>query len=280
MILVTGAGGKTGQAVIRALRARDTAVRGLVRRQSQMSLLESWGAEAATGDMLSAADVRQAAEGVSAVYHIAPNMTRHERPMGRIAQEAAAAVGAKFVYHSVLHPQTEAMPHHWHKMHVEENLLESGIPFTILQPAPYMQNLLAYEASMREEGTLMLPYPPETKLSLVDLADVAEAAAVVLTEPDHEGATYELVGTVPLTQQEVAQHFSQQLGREVRAFAQPLAQWETQARKSGLNGYTVDSLLRMFNYYAHHGLVGNPNVLTWLLGRRPTTFSQFLERVL
>ncbi len=63
--------------------------------------------------------------------------------IGKLVIDEARKAGVKhFVYHSVLHPQTEKMNHHWQKMHVEEMIFESGLPFTILQPAPYMQNLL------------------------------------------------------------------------------------------------------------------------------------------
>lgn len=278
MILVTGAGGKTGQAIIQTLRQRNAAVRGLVRRQSQRPALEEWGAEVIVGDMLVAADVRRAAEGARAIYHIAPNMTRHEQLLGRIALEAAAAEGARFIYHSVLHPQIEAMPHHWHKMHVEETIFEMGVPFTILQPTAYMQNLLAYWESILQGGILSVPYPPQTALSLVDLADVAAAAAIVLTEPGHEGAIYELVGTAPLTQIEVGALFSQQLSRTVQVVEQPLAEWEAQSRASGMGDYSRETLMQMFRYYAYHGLVGNNRVLRWLLGRPPTDLGSFIQR--
>ena len=82
------------------------------------------------------------------------------------------------------------MPHHWKKLRVEEMLFESRLPYTILQPATYMQNLLAYWCKIHEEGIFQLPYSVETRLSMVDLNDVAQAAAIVLTEPGHVGATY------------------------------------------------------------------------------------------
>jgi hypothetical protein len=114
---------------------------------------------------------------------------------------------------------------------------------------------------------------------MVDLEDVAQAAAIVLTEPGHEGATYELAGLETLIQTEVAAILSQQLGRPVRAEAVPLQMWEKRARKSGLGDYQVNALVKMFRYYERYGFWGNPRVLTWLLGRPPTTFAAFVERV-
>ena len=161
-------------------------------------------------------------------------------------------------------------------MRVEEKLFESGLAWTILQPTAYMQNLLAGWKTIVEEGVLRNPYPVGTRISLVDLEDVAEAAATVLTESGHSGATYELVGTPPLSQAEVAEALSRTLGRAVRAEAQALAAWETHARAAGLGDDQRATLMQMFRYYAQYGLVGNPNGLRWLLGRPPTTLEEFI----
>src|SRR5512146_3596407 len=97
----------------------------------------------------------------------------------------------RFIYHSVLHPQVEAIPHHWNKMRVEEMLFTSGLNFTILQPAAYIQNVLGYWAKITQERLYAVPYPIQTRLSLVDLEDVARVAGRVLTEPGHQNAIYE-----------------------------------------------------------------------------------------
>ena len=280
MILVTGAAGKTGRAVVRALVARGAVVRALVYRPSQVGSLWELGArEVIVGDMRDQAAVNQVVHGVQALYHICPNMSPDEFGIGQLVIGAArSARVAHFVYHSVLHPQTEAMPHHWAKLRVEEHLFESGLPYTILQPAAYMQNVLAGWDSILEDGVYRVPYKLETRLGMVDLEDVAAAAAVVLTEPGHQGATYELAGAEALTQTEVAAILSRGIGRRVRAQALPLDVWEKGARQAGLDDYQVQTLIRMFRYYEEYGLWGNPNVLGWLLGRSPTTFAAFVER--
>jgi NAD(P)H dehydrogenase (quinone) len=281
MILVTGAAGKTGRAVIRALSARAQSVRALVHRPEQAQAVASLGAnQVAVGDMRLQAVMDQAASGVRAIYHICPNMSPEELAIGRTVIDAARAAGVEhLVYHSVLHPQTEAMPHHWQKLRVEELLFESGLSCTILQPAAYMQNLLAYWDSIVEQGIYRLPYAVETRLGMVDLEDVAAAAAIVLTEAGHAGATYELAGVDILSPIEVASILAQQLGRPVRAQTISLEEWERGARGSGMGDYQVETLIQMFRYYEHHGFWGNPNVLAWLLARTPTTFAAFVERI-
>jgi uncharacterized protein YbjT (DUF2867 family) len=280
MILVTGAAGKTGRTVIQSLVAKGEAVRALVHRPAQVRLVEEIGArEVVVGDMRLQATMDQAAQGIRAIYHICPNVSPDEVTIGQVAIMAARSAGVEhFVYHSVLHPQVEAMPHHWRKLRVEEQLFESGLSYTILQPAAYMQNVLAHWDQIMEQGVYPVPYAVETRLGMVDLEDVAEAAAAVLVEPGHAGAIYELAGAEALSQAEVATILSQQLGRPVRAEAVSLETWERRARESGLGDYQVETLVKMFRYYERYGFWGNPRVLSWLLGRPPTTFAAFLER--
>lgn len=281
MILVTGAAGKTGQAVIKALVARRQSVRALVRRDEQTQVVTSLGAEEAlVGDMRNATMLRRATLGVRAVYHICPNVNPDEIQIGKTAITAACEARVKqFVFHSVMHPQTEAMAHHWNKLRVEEALFESGLAYTILQPASYMQNLLGGWRAIVEHGVYAVPYSVEARMSMVDLEDVAEAAAVVLTEHDHLGATYELAGPDALTQTQVAEILRKHLKRPVRAEHLTIEAWTRQAQASGMGEYQIETLVKMFHYYDHHGFWGNPRMLSHLLGRTPTKFETYIERV-
>jgi len=282
MILVTGAAGKTGQAVTRALVRVGASVRALVHKEEYQDLVESTGvSEIYLGDLLNLDDLQEIMEGVEAVYHICPNVHPGEMDIGVGVIQTAKEAGVKhFVYHSVLHPQIEAMPHHWLKLRVEEHLIESGLPFTILQPTAYMQNVAALIPKLLEGDAYRVPYPIETGICLVDLEDIAQAAAVVLTEPDHIGATYELVGTGPITQSQVAAVLSEVLGKDIQAQRIPYKTWETQALKNGLGSYQRYTLLKMFQNYKKFGFSGNSLVLGWLLGRQPTTLENCLRREL
>jgi NAD(P)H dehydrogenase (quinone) len=281
MILITGAAGKTGRAVIRALLARGQAVRALVHKPEQVRPVKELGVqEVAAGDLCDPAAVGEAARGSRAIYHICPNMHPDEATIGQAVIAAARSAEVQhLVYHSVLHPQVEAMPHHWLKMRVEEQLFESGLSYTILQPAAYMQNVLAQWNSIIQDGIYPVPYGVETRLGMVDLDDVAEAAATVLTEAGHTGATYELAGAEALSQIEVAAVLADCLGRPVRVETIGIDRWKQRARASGLGIYQIKTLVKMFRYYEQHDLWGNPHVLGWLLDRPPTPFAAFVKRV-
>jgi NAD(P)H dehydrogenase (quinone) len=279
MILVTGAAGKTGKAVVAALVGKGAAVRALVRNPDHADALLALGAtEVSFGSFEDARALGEAAAGVQAIYHISPNVSRDEFAYARAVAAAARTHGVKrFVYHSVLHPQIEAMPHHWQKMRVEEMLFACGFDLTVLQPTAYMQNILGAWRGIAD-GVFRVPYPLDTRLCLVDLQDVGEAAAIVLTQAGHDGATYELVGTEPLSQADVAVLLARALDRDVRAEGEPLSGWEARARAGGLGEHERATLLAMFRYYAEHGLIGNSNALRWLLGRAPTSLAGFFER--
>jgi uncharacterized protein YbjT (DUF2867 family) len=281
MILITGAAGKTGRAIVAALIAKKQAVRALVHRDEQTTLVKSLGAqEVVVGDMHDKTTMRHAARGVRAVYHICPNVNPDEVAIGRIAIAEAGDAGVeRFVFHSVLHPQTEAMTHHWNKLRVEEALFESGLPYTVLQPASYMQNVLGGWQAIVERGVYAVPYSVETRMSMVDLEDVAEAAAVVLSEPSHLGATYELAGPEVLTQTQVAEILRRQLRRTVRAEQVTIETWTRQAQASGMGAYQIETLVKMFRYYDRYGFWGNPRTLSHLIDRAPTRFETFVERV-
>lgn len=277
MILVTGAAGKTGQAVLQALRAKGLATRGFVRRPEQR---EGLGAdEVLIGDMSDVRAAEQALHGIDAVYLICPNVHSAELKIVKTWIAVARRMDIRrFVYHSVLFPQIEAMPHHWQKLRAEEALIQAGMDFTIIQPASYMQNIQGYLATMRAEGIYRVPYSVDAKFTPVDLEDVAAVAAEVLTEPGHSGGIYSLAGSELLSSRDMAQATGEALGIKVVAVRQSLDEWRSSAK--GLPKYGRDVLIKMFEYYDQHGFAGNSTTLTTLLGRTPTTFSQYLRREL
>ena len=280
MILITGAAGKTGQAVSRALSKGTETVRTLVFRTEQVPIAEASGAsEVFVGDMRDTSAMTDALAGIRAVYHIPPNMSADEVPIGRNIITLAMSSGIEhFVYHSVLRPQIEAMPHHWRKMRVEEMLFSSGLVFTILQPTAYAQNILGGLDQIQEDGRYRVPYGTDTSTSLVDLEDVAETAAIVLSGEEHVHATYELVGMDAVSQDEIAQILSETLGQDIHAEAQPLDAWARDAHSAGLGEKQIDGLIKMFQYYEQYNFKGNSRVLKDLLGREPTRLHEVIVR--
>jgi NAD(P)H dehydrogenase (quinone) len=281
MIFITGATGKTGRAILDALAKQEVPVKALVRSHKDANHLAVFtNCEFVIGDLREPTGFASALEGIDSVYYICPNVSPDEAEIGlHLITLAKKYQVNHFCYHSVLHPHVEDMPHHWQKMRMEELLFKSDINFTILQPCAYMQNILGGWDKIKE-GKYSVPYRTTARLSIVDLQDVAAAAAKVLTQPGHENAVYELAGPQALSQQEVAGELSVALGISVKAIEQPREIWHQSAEKSGMNGYAIQTLLKMFEYYDQYGLVGNPNTLKNLLGHEPTSFQQFLNKII
>ncbi len=280
MILLTGAAGKTGTTILKYLAKKGAEVRCLVRTQQQADKMISLGSsEALVGDLTDHNALAKAIIGIDQIYYIAPNVSPDELSIGKeIIQLAQHHKVNHFVYHSVLHPQIEAMPHHWQKMRMEEALFTSGLEFTILQPCAYMQNILGGWQKILS-GQFSVPYQLNTRISIVDLEDVAKVSAKVLSESGHNNAIYELAGPEPLTQLEVANEIALSINRPVQAVEQSRVEWETATIASGMNISQVKILVKMFEYYDNFGFVGNASILEYLLGEKPTTFQQFLARI-
>jgi NAD(P)H dehydrogenase (quinone) len=258
-IALLGAAGKTGRAVAAALVAAGVpweSIRPLVRAGRE-------GPGERGVDLDDDASVCAAVAGAGAIHLLAPNLHPDEPGIVRRAVAAADAGGVRrIVYHSVLRPGVRAMPHHWHKLEAEELLWGSGLDVTVLQPSAYAQNLV----SCVRGGRLVVPYAVDVPFSLVDLADVAEVAARMLTEPGHEAATYELAG--PVT---TIAALAGRLGLDARRDRPP---------QGPPAGYPAAALQAMFDWYDRCGLPGNPGVLGWLLDRPPRDPADVLRQVL
>lgn len=280
LILVTGASGKTGRTITEALSKKGFDIRAVVHKENQVSELKNVGAkEVIVADLLDGRTLDQTFMGITGIYHICPNMHPQELEIGQLMIQLAQKNHLKhFIYHSVLHPQVEAMPHHWNKMRVEDQLFRMKIPFTILQPAAYMQNVLGYLDKMLKTGVYRIPYSTSSRSSMIDLNDLAEVVVKVFSESGHENAIYELSSSEKLSALDVASTVASVTGKLILAETLDRSIWENDAHKAGLSDYAVNTLLKMFEYYEENDFIGNPNQLTWLLGRKPTTFEQFFRR--
>lgn len=269
-IAITGAAGKTGRAVAEAVYDLGHDVIPVVRRARGLSgeRIADLDDAAAMSDALSDAD---------AVYLIAPNVHPDELGLLRPTIDLCEQSAIRVVYHSVMHPHVPAMPHHIAKADVEAALRESTLRWSILQPASYMDNVLApVVAAMHTEGDWVQPYDITTPFTPVALEDVAASAATVLTDETHAYATYEIAGPERLSSEQQAKTLRTELDRPIEVRADRDA-WE-QVVGAHLPDEARRRLGLMFDYYDVHGFAGNPNVLAWLLGRQPVTFTEWVRR--
>jgi uncharacterized protein YbjT (DUF2867 family) len=282
LLLVTAAHGNQGKLLIPRLLAAGVALRASVRSDESARTLRAAGVtDIVVGDLSDPDVLAQAMNGVEKVYYIGPALHPREREMGIAAIDAARAAGVQhFVFSSVLHAIITDLVQHEIKRDLEEYLISSGLEFTILQPGNYMLRHRLMPAFT--EGVFRLSWALDRYQSMVDLGDVTEVAAAVLAESDHHaGATYELVAPGRYTAHDLAKIVAGVTGREVIAEqidADVFLSASLGADSSTQFPYQARLLRAISERYSSHDFVGNPNVLTWLLGREPTTFEQFVQR--
>ena len=276
MIVVTAAGGPTGTAVVRALWSRGEQVRAVVGSDRPHPELAALSVEIATADLAVPAQIEPLLAGARALYLIWPNFDPAEEAGAAALLGAASRAGVpRVAYHSVLRPQVRSMPHHAAKDRVEEVLDASGLAWRVLQPCAYGANLDRAVADAIATGRLRSAWGLDRAQSLVDLADVADAAAVLLTEDGLDGGTFEAVGPEPLTAPRIAGLLADRLGREITAVDTPPDGPVPPAAE-----YAAHCRRRMLDHYRAHGFTGSPRVLEALLGRPARTYGQHLDRLL
>lgn len=278
MILVTSASGHVGTSIVRALVNADQPVRAFVHSERGLKLKDLGVQDVVIGDLLEPSQLRSAFEGVTKVFHIGPPEHPRELAIGQAMIDLAQEHGVEqFVFFSVLHPFISALRHHWNKLLVQEYLIDSGVPYTILQPTMFMRS----PQGVVERGVMAAPYAPDQPMSVVDLEDVAEVAVKVLSEDGHLRAIYDLVGDRPLSNRDMADIISRVAGKPIKVQQLPVdVVMQGTPRDNPIDVCGADSLERMFVYYTRHGLTGSPNVLGFVLGRPPTSYEAFVRRSL
>jgi uncharacterized protein YbjT (DUF2867 family) len=242
-----------------------------VRTSASAEIVYAAGAsELAVLDLATGAGLAEAMDDVWAVYHLAPNVHPDEVGMAQRVTAAAGAAGVqRLLLHSVLHPDDASMPHHLRKARAEEVVRAGRVPWTVLRPAAYHQNLLP--AAL--EGELAVPYSVDAPFSNVDLGDVARVAATVLSGSGHVGEVYDLAGPQVLTVREMAEQAAEVLGRRVTAVETDRRAWEEGPGAALPEGARSD-LLAMFESYDRHGLVGRSAWRWARLDHLPTTWAE------
>ena len=270
-ILAVGAAGKFAGLVVPELARRGAHVRGLVSKAEQISVARDHGAvEVAVGDLRDRVSLDAALLGIERVFYIAPAFLSDEAAVGLVMVEAAKAAGVRrFVFSSVIHPVLTELPNHAAKGPVEQAVLDSGMEYTFLHPALFFQNYAAGWQRVVQSGVLAEPWSDATRFSRVDYRDVAEVAAIALTDDSLLYGTFELCAEGALDRREAAALIAEVLDRDVHAErADPDAMGpEAQPRRP------------MFNHYDRHDLRGNALTLRTILGREPRTLRAYFAEL-
>src|SRR5262249_1934605 len=247
MILVTGATGLNGTALIRRLSAKGAPARALARSAAKAAGIACLpNVEIAEGDMLRAETLAPALRGVERAMLIsssAPDMVEVQSTFIDAAKKAGVKQVVKL---SGIMPALDS-PFRFAKMHaeIERNLEKSGLAFTHLRSGEFMQAYFRQAGSIAAKGALFLPME-DAKIASIDVEDLAEVAAVVLTRPGHEGKVYPLTGPESLSMAEVAERLSAATGRQIRYVNVPPEDAKRAQLAAGMPPYMADALAELF----------------------------------
>ncbi len=272
MILITGASGNVGKEVLKQAVASGAKVRAAFQSASKAATAPS-GAEIATVDFNQPETLRAALKGVDKVFLVGPptqNLVALERKAVDIIRRADAPLIVKL---SAMGGRAALFP----KQHAEseEYIKSSGVPYTFLRPNGFMQNLVNYNAATINTQNAFYGCQDDGKVSHIDLRDVAAVAVKVLTEDGHQGMTYTLTGPRALTNAELAQILSDDLGREIRYVDLPPDQFKKALVGAGVPEWSANALVDLQLLYRNGGASAITNDVEQLLNVKPRSFEQF-----
>ncbi|MFI5612399.1 NAD(P)H-binding protein [Amycolatopsis sp. NPDC051903] len=275
MLLITGATGNIGRALVSELSTRGAKVRALSRDAARVAALPGQ-VERAVGDLAEPSTLPPVFDGVERVFLLTPGLGT-DNVANAVAAARAAGV-RQVVLLSSNNVLGDPMPlmGRWH--HEREELVRaSGVPWTILRPGGFMSNALEWRESVRA-GVVLDPVGPG-RFAPIDTADIAAVAAVILTSGGHEGAAYELTGAELMTVADQVGILAAALGRElvVRAAQSP----EEVVRSRFAHGappVLAAALVEGFERMRADVVGRRTETVERLLGRAPRTFADWCAR--
>lgn len=270
MILVTGASGTVGSEVVKALGTTDAKVRAGYRTRPHNipSGVESVALDFDDGDTVDAALM-----GVETVFLLS-TMVAHEK---RVVDAAKRAGVTRIVKLSVNNAHKEGFIFaRWHRA-IEKHIEASGLAWTFLRPAGFMQNFVNYTGETIRKQSSIFNATGSGAGAHIDARDIGVAAARVLTGRGHEGKAYELTGPEALTTAQVAGILSKVLGREIQYVPITPEQYRQGALAMGMPPVYVDALVDLDRAYAAGELSQVTSTVKELTGRDPIRFEQFAK---
>ncbi|MBW3660322.1 MAG: NmrA family NAD(P)-binding protein [Gemmatimonadetes bacterium] len=273
-ILVIGGTGTVGTHAVRGLVERGESPKVMTREPGKAGVD---GAEYVEGGLGDGDAIRAALEGVEAVLLITP-LHPQEGDLGVAAVKAMDDAGIERLVFQSIHRVQEIPdpPHFASKIRIEEEIVSTGIPHTVIAPNNFFQNDLWLREPIVEHGVYSQPFG-NTGLSRVDARDVADAHVRALLDLPAEGLAYPIVGPDVWTAEETAEAWGRHLDREVIYGGDDLDAYAEQAGRM-MPGWLVEDLVEMYAAFQERGLVASEEELSLsraVVDHAPRTFDDF-----
>jgi uncharacterized protein YbjT (DUF2867 family) len=276
MILVTGATGTIGKDVVKELRGMGARFR-VVARDPEKARELLGGVEVVRADFRDRASLDAAFEGGTKLFLLGPGSPTQVADQHNAIEAATAAGITHVVRSSAFLSDTGSVVSlgRWHGQ-TDEELRRSGLKWTILQPEAFMQNLLGGVESIKQQGVIY-GTSKDGKIAMIDSRDIARVAVCALVDRGHEGKTYVVTGPEAIDYAQVAETFSQVLGRPVRYVDLAPEQARLAMLGRGLPEWLVDILLETSSIYAAGRGAPVTDAVEQVGGAKPRTIAQFVR---
>ena len=250
-IMLTGANGNVSSNTIRQLQGSGHKLVGLVRDPAKAKDLAALGVELRTGDLALPRTVENVFEGVDVAFLLAPPVALAPYQISNGLWGARKA-GVKHVVRMSAIGAAHDAPTLNGRTHAlsDAELERSGIPYTIVKPHFFMQNLMMAAQTIAQQGAIYFALG-DAKLPMIDVRDVAASIAAILKNPaPHAGKTYTLTGPTAVSMTQVASAFSEALGKPVTYTPVPIAAAVEQLASFGLDDYSQTAMRDYFTNYS------------------------------
>ena len=274
--LVIGGTGKVGIPLVARLLERGVDVTVLLRSAERTALVPAPAAPIVADWIGNPASAVAAFRGKDAVFML-NKASLNETVEGTMAVNLAREAGVgRFVYQTVhLLEQLAYLPHVAPKLAIRHAIETSGTSYTFLAPNHFFQNDEIVRIPLLQKDRYLTPLGPIGCWS-VDARDIADAAAIVLTTPGHDGCSYNIVGPGRLTGINAAAVWARVLGRDVE-YAESIEEWRDYTRPF-MPAWLHYDLSLMYRHFAQRGMLGTPDDVaqfTELLGRPPRSLQDY-----
>ena len=275
-VLVTGATGQVGGAVLEELVRRGVHTRAMVRTEDRSDALAARGVEAVLGDLEHPETLLGALSGAGRVFLVSRDDPNQPEMEGALIEAARRAGVGRIVKLSASGAAPDS-PVALMRRHAqaERTLQASGVGYTILRPQLYMQNFLRFGPSIATEGRFAAPMG-DRRFALVAVRDVARVAAAALTEDAHAGAAYVVSGPEALSYGDAAEVIGAAIGEEVfYEPAEPGAFRDELVAKRGLPRWRAEELAFIASAYREDTGELVTDIVRRVGGEPPRTFAEF-----
>lgn len=269
-VFVTGATGNVGIDLVAQLLSRGVSVKAGMRAPERCAMPA--GAVPVAFDFENPETFPPVLEGVDRVFLMRPPQMSDASAMRPFIEAMRDSGVAHVVFMSVQGAGTNPfVPHHG----IEKLLKKSGLSWTFLRPSFFMQNLsTTHGADIRERDEIYVP-AGRGRTNFIDAADIAEAAAVCLTTPGHDGKAYEITGSEALTYEQVASILSAACGRTI-TYARPSAkQFKARMKATGHPDEFVSVMSSIYALARFGMAAGTTDEFEKLVGRKATTVAEW-----